>query len=64
MITSIMYHVGEGNQPCPFPVTKNGHGRVTEPIGDHFSGRDFGRIPKGVDGNKFICRFFVVKRGV
>ena len=29
-ITSIMCHVGEGTQPCAFPVTGNGHGRVTE----------------------------------
>ena len=24
-ISSIMYHLGEGTRPCPFPVTKNGH---------------------------------------
>ena len=29
-----MYHVGERTRPCPFPVTGNGHGRVTEPKGD------------------------------
>ena len=28
-ISSIMYPVGEGTRPCPFPVTGNGHGRVT-----------------------------------
>ena len=42
-----MYHVGEGARPCPFPpVTGNGHGRVTDPQGDHFSGRILGMIPK------------------
>ena len=44
-ITSIMYHLGEGTPPCPFPVTGNGHGRVTELKGDHLSGRNFGMIP-------------------
>ena len=42
-----MYHVGEGTRPCPFPVTGNGHGGVTEPQGDHFSGRNLGMIPYG-----------------
>jgi len=27
----IMYHLGEGTRPCPYAVTANGHGRVTEP---------------------------------
>ena len=27
-ISSIMYPVGEGTRPCPFPVTGNGRGRV------------------------------------
>ena len=40
-----MYHVGEGTRPCPFPVTGNGHGRVTEAQGDQFSGRNLGMIP-------------------
>ena len=26
-----MYHLGEGTRPCPFAVTANEHGRVTEP---------------------------------
>ena len=38
--TSIIYHVGEGTRPCPFPVTGNGHGRVTKPKGDRFIGRN------------------------
>ena len=25
LITSIMYHMGQGAWPCPFPVTGNGH---------------------------------------
>ena len=37
--------MGEGTRPCPFPVTGNGHGRVTEPKGEHFSGRNLGKIP-------------------
>ena len=41
-----MYHVGEGARPCSFPVTGNGHGRVTEPQGDHFSVRNLGMITK------------------
>ena len=40
-----MYHVGEETRPCPFPVTGNGHGRVTEPKGDQFSGRNLCMIP-------------------
>ena len=44
-ITSTMYHVGQGTRPCPFPVTGNGHGRVIEPKGDYFSGRNLGMIP-------------------
>ena len=40
-----MYHVGEGTRPCQFPVTRNGHGRVTEPKGDQYSGRNLGMIP-------------------
>ena len=43
--TSTMHHVGEGTWPCPFPVTGNGYGRITEPKGDHFSGRNLGMIP-------------------
>ena len=27
--TSIMYHLSEGTQPCPFPVMGNEHGQVT-----------------------------------
>ena len=45
-ITSIMYHVDEGTRPCSFPVTGNGHGEVTEPRGDQFSGRNLGMILK------------------
>ena len=45
-IYSIMYYVGQGTRPCPFPVTGNGHGRVTEPKGDHFSGRNLGMLPR------------------
>ena len=41
-----MYHVGEGARPGPFPITGNGHGRVTEPKGDQFSGRNLGMIRK------------------
>ena len=44
-ITTIMYRVGEGTRPCPFPVTRNGHGRVTEPQGDQFSGQNLGMVP-------------------
>ena len=36
----------EGTQSCPFFVTGNGHGRVTEPKCDHFSGRNLGMVPK------------------
>ena len=43
-ITLIMYHVGEGSRPCPFLVTGNGHGRVTEPKGDQYSGLNLGMI--------------------
>ena len=28
--TSTMNHMGEGTRPCPFPVTRNEHGEVTE----------------------------------
>ena len=45
-ITLTMYHMGKGTQPCPFPVMGNGHGQVTEPKGDQFSGRNLGMIPK------------------
>ena len=41
-----MYSVGEGTRPCLFPVTENGHGRVTEPKGDQFSGYNLGVIPE------------------
>ena len=41
-----MYPVGEGTWPCPFPVTGNGHERVTEPQGDHLSGRILWTVPK------------------
>ena len=34
-ITLIMYHASEGTRPCLFHVTEKGHGRVTEPEGDH-----------------------------
>ena len=44
-ITSVMYYVGKGTQPYPLPVTRNGDGRITEPIGDHFSDRNLGMIP-------------------
>ena len=43
-MTSIMYHVGEGTRLCPLPATGNGHSGVTKPQGDHFSGRNFGKI--------------------
>ena len=43
-ISSIMYHVGEGNRPCPFLVTSNGHRLVTKPKGDHFCGHNLGII--------------------
>ena len=43
--TSIMDHLGERTRPCPFPVTGNGHGRVTEPENDQFCGRSLGTIP-------------------
>ena len=32
--SSIMYPLNEGTRPCPFPVTGNGHGRVTAPTGE------------------------------
>ena len=34
----------EGAEPCPLTVTGNGHGRVTEPENDHFSGPNLGII--------------------
>ena len=40
-----MYHLGEGTRPCPFPVTRSGHERDTEPQGDHFRVRNLGMIP-------------------
>ena len=46
LITLIMHHVCEGTQPYPFPVTWDGHGRVTEPQGNHLSGRNLSVIPK------------------
>ena len=45
-ISSIMYHLGEGTRPCPFPIRGNGHGRVTEPQGDQFSGQNLDMFPK------------------
>ena len=44
-ITSFVYHVSERTPPSPFPVTGNRHGGVTEPKGDHFSGRILAMIP-------------------
>ena len=44
-----MYHVGEGTRPCPFPAMGNGNGQVTEPKGEHFSGRNLGMIPTVAD---------------
>ena len=44
-----MDSLGEGTRPCPFPVTGNGHGRVTEPENDQFCGRYLGMFP-----NRFI----------
>ena len=44
-MTLVMYHVGQGTRPCPFPVTGNGHGRVTEPKGDQFSSRNLRMVP-------------------
>ena len=35
--TSIMYHVGKVIWLCPFPITGNRHGRVTDPKGDHLT---------------------------
>ena len=35
LMTLIVYHVGEGTRPFPFPVTGNGNGQVTEPKGNH-----------------------------
>ena len=40
-----MYYPGKGSPPCPFPIMGNRHGRVTEPKGDQFSGRNLGMIP-------------------
>ena len=40
-----MYHVGDGTWASLFPITGNGHGRVTEPKSDQFSGRNLGMIP-------------------
>ena len=42
-ITLTMYHVGGGARL--FPVMGNGHGRVTEPKGDHLTGGNLGMIP-------------------
>ena len=54
-----MYHVGELARPCPFPVTENGHGRVTEPKGDHFIGRNLGLIPYMIYDSK-VYRYAIV----
>ena len=48
-VTLIMYHVDEGTRPCPFSITGNRHGGVTEPQGDQFSGRNLGMIPEKED---------------
>lgn len=39
-ITSTLHQVGAGTRLCPFPVARNGHGRVTELKGDWFSSRN------------------------
>ena len=38
--------LGRGNPAVLFRVTANGHGRVTEPKGDHLSDRILDMIPK------------------
>ena len=40
-----MYYLGKGSRLCPFPIMGSGHGRVTEPKGNQFNGRDLGMIP-------------------
>ena len=43
--------LGSVTRPCPFPLTRNGHGRVNKPKGDRFSGRNLGMIPKETQVN-------------
>ena len=45
LISSIMYHLGEGNRSCLFPVTGNGYGQVTKPQGYQLSSRNLSMIP-------------------
>ena len=45
-----MYSPGKRSRLCPFPIMGNGHGRVTEPMGDQFSGRNLGMIPYLMNG--------------
>ena len=57
LITLIMYHMGEGTRMCPFPVTGNKHGRVTEPKDQQFSGHILDLIPKlEYRTLKFLCQ--------
>ena len=60
-----MYHQGEGTRPCPFPVTGNGHERVTELKADTFGGRNLETFPEFTNRIYFsmlfsaFIRFFV-----
>ena len=46
-LTRAPNHASVGIRPCLFHVTEKGHGRVTEPEGDHLiSGRNLGMNPK------------------
>ena len=51
--------MGEGSQPCPFAVTGNGQGGVTEPKSDHLSSRNLFVLPNFLDfllvGTVFCC---------
>ena len=60
-----MKHMGEVTRP--FPVTGNGHGRVTYPKDDQFSGRNLGMTPNQLQLNlttlqptAFTSRQFVI----
>ena len=51
-----MYQVGEGTHLCPFPITGNGQGRVTEPKDDQLSGHNLGVIPEQGEGYAYSSR--------
>ena len=56
-----MYPVGEETGPNPFPVTGNGHRRVTEPKGDRFSGRILGMTPSHLSTERIIITAYKEK---